>query len=118
MTNSEIIEQEIAELECKQIDYATAQKLAWLYIVRDHIKTPKERPVEVIDVVEAVRVESVETENVKEVVNIPDANSEFMQTIEGKDLNHVLAIIDETMDTLQTTLPRIYNCMMAKLREI
>ena len=118
MTNSEIIEQEIAELECKQIDYATAQKLAWLYIVRDHIKTPKERPVEVIDVVEAVRVESVEMEQVEEVIKVPRSDSEFMQTIEGKDLSCVLTVIDEAMNTLQTTLPSIYKNTMQRLREI
>ena len=118
MTNSEIIEQEIAELECKQIDYATAQKLAWLYIVRDHIKSPKERPVEVIDVVEAVRVESVESERTENAITVPDACSEFMQAIEGKDLDCVLKVMDETMNTLMTTLPRIYNAAITKLREI
>ena len=41
MRNCEIIEKEIAELEARQIDYGTAEKLAWLYIVWDHIKQPK-----------------------------------------------------------------------------
>lgn len=116
MTNSEIIEQEIAELECKQIDYSTAQKLAWLYIVRDHIKSPKERPVEVIDVIEAVKVESVEKEVVKTWNS--DSDSEFLRTIEGKDLGCVLTVLDDTMNTLQTTLPSIYKNMMQKLRDI
>ena len=110
MKNCEIIEKEIAELEARQIDYSTAEKLAWLYIVRDHIKQHKNYE----PVVEEPAAEVYE----KREIAVSSSGSEFMRTIEGKDLDHVLAIIDETMDTLQTTLPRIYNCMMAKLRDI
>ena len=117
MTNCEIIEQEIAELESKKIDYGTAEKLAWLYIVRDHIKHAKTPTMEVYAAPEPV--ESVERSMSKsEIVASASSGSEFMQTIEGKDLDCVLMIIDETMNTLQTTLPRIYNNAMAKLRDI
>ena len=109
MRNCEIIEKEIAELEARQIDYNTAEKLAWLYIVRDHIKQPK---------VQHIIEEPIERAEMREVVLKTSEDSEFMRVIEGKDLDCVLAIIDETMDTLQTTLPRIYNGMMSKLREI
>ena len=110
MKNCEIIEKEIQELEARQIDYSTAEKLAWLYIVRDHIKQPKgsvytEEPAEYIER--------------REVVSDADeSRSEFMQAVEGKDLDGVLGIIDETMSTLQMTLPRIYNCVMTKLKEL
>ncbi len=110
MRNCEIIEKEIAELEARQIDYGTAEKLAWLYIVRDHIKQPKNY--------QAAMEEPVEKSEMREIVVSSSEDSEFMRVIEGKDLDCVLAIINETMDTLQTTLPRIYNGMMAKLREI
>lgn len=117
MTNCEIIEQEIAELESKQIDYGTAEKLAWLYIVRDHIKHAKTPTMEVYTAPETV--ESMERSVSKpEIVLSANAGSEFLQTIEGKDLDCVLMVIDETMSTLQTTLPRIYNNAMAKLRDL
>lgn len=117
MTNCEIIEQEISELEKKQIDYGTAEKLAWLYIVRDHIKHAKTEPMEVYAAVEPA--ESMERSMSKpDIILTAGSESEFLQTIEGKDLDCVLMIIDETMNTLQTTLPRIYNNTMAKLRDI
>ena len=117
MTNCEIIEQEIAELEAKQIDYSTAEKLAWLYIVRDHIKHAKTQTMEVYEAPEPVK--SMERSVSKpEIVLSASSGSEFMQTIEGKDLDCVLMIIDETMNTIQTTLPRIYNNTMAQLRDI
>lgn len=117
MRNCEIIEQEIAELEAKQIDYGTAEKLAWLYIVRDHIKSPKthhteEHPTEE-SMVSMERAVSKPEMMVKE-----ESETEFLKIIEGKDLDCVLAIIDETMSVLQTTLPRIYNNTMAKLYNI
>ena len=110
MKNCEIIEREIAELEARQIDYSVAQKLAWLYIVRDHIKQPKNY--------QAAMEEHNESSDLRDIVISSSDGSEFMRVIEGKDLDCVLAVIDETMGTLQTTLPRIYNGMMAKLREI
>ena len=110
MKNCEIIEKEIAELEARQIDYSVAQKLAWLYIVRDHIKQPKNY--------QAAMEEPAESTEMRDIVLSSSEGSEFMRVIEGKDLDCVLAVIDETMDTLQTTLPRIYNGMMSKLREI
>ena len=110
MKNCEIIEKEIQELEARQIDYNTAEKLAWLYIVRDHIKQSKAQ----------IMPEEPEehTEQREVIYSSGDNASEFIRTIEGKDLDSVLMIVDETMDTLQTTLPRIYNCMMSKLRDI
>lgn len=109
MKNCEIIEKEIAELEARQIDYNVAEKLAWLYIVRDHIKQHKPH---------TTMEEPVEKSEMRDIVLSSGEGSEFMRVIEGKDLDCVLAVIDETMDTLQTTLPRIYNGMMSKLREI
>ena len=114
MTNCEIIEQEISELEKKQIDYSTAEKLAWLYIVRDHIKSPKAHHTEEYKAPESVEI--MERAVSKPEMIIKEASdSEFLKIIEGKDLDSVLAVIDETMSVLQTTLPRIYNNTMDKL---
>lgn len=114
MRNCEIIEQEIAELEAKQIDYGTAEKLAWLYIVRDHIKAPKTQHMEVRETTESME----RAENKPEITMNEETGSEFLEIIEGKNLDTVLEIIDETMNTLKTTLPRIYNNTMAKLYNI
>ena len=114
MTNCEIIEQEISELEKKQIDYGTAEKLAWLYIVRDHIKTPKTLQTQEHTVEESM-ISMERAVSKPEMMIKEESDSEFLKIIEGKDLDSVLAVIDETMSVLQTTLPRIYNNTMAKL---
>ena len=111
MRNCEIIEQEIAELEAKQIDYGTAEKLAWLYIVRDHIKAPKAQHMEVHETEDVTE----RYESKPDIIINEGTGSEFLEIIEGKNLDTVLEIIDETMSTLKTTLPRIYNNTMAKL---
>lgn len=92
MSNIEIIAQEIAELENRQIDYSTAEKLAWLYIVRDHL-IPKAEPAVYGD-------------------------SEFMQAIQGKDIASVMALIDELMAILQAVQPQLYSGVMRKLSEL
>ena len=44
MVNVETIEQEILELEKKDASYAVVERLAWLYIVRDHLLPPASEP--------------------------------------------------------------------------
>lgn len=38
MVSIEIIEEEILNLEKRDTSYAVCERLAWLYIVRDHLK--------------------------------------------------------------------------------
>ena len=47
-----------------------------------------------------------------------DSGSEFSRTINNKDINQVLEVIDDTMDTLSVVNPRFYNSIMSKLSEI
>ena len=39
MVSIEIIEEEILDLEKRDTSYAVCERLAWLYIVRDHLKS-------------------------------------------------------------------------------
>lgn len=93
VNNEEIIEQEIAELEGQKLDYATAQKLSWLYIVRDHMSA------------QAVSV-TISRE------------SAFMQAVDGKDSDKVWHLLDELMAALQALKPNLYESTLRKLREI
>lgn len=43
-------------------------------------------------------------------------DSEFLQTIKGKDPSEVWPIIDELMDTMKMINERVYNAVMRKLR--
>ena len=47
-----------------------------------------------------------------------NGGSEFSSMIHGMDAYDVWPIIDELMDVLQATNPRLYNGVMRKIREI
>lgn len=44
-----------------------------------------------------------------------ESNSEFGQAVKNKDVNEILALVDEIMDTLQVLNPRLYNSIMMRL---
>lgn len=46
------------------------------------------------------------------------SNTEFGQTIQGKDVISVLEVMDELVTILQAIQPQIYNGVMRKLKEI
>ena len=84
---------EISALEKEEPSFAVMQKLANLYIVRDHMS-------------------SVAAKN--EVV-IYDSGSDFSNKIQKKDINEVLEVIDELMETLQAINPRLYEGVLTRL---
>ena len=90
MIRGEDIEQAISELEKGQPTYQTVQKLADLYIVRDHIQ---------------------------DFVSIDDS-SEFLKMASGKKLAGVMSLMDELMETTQLLNPRLYESVMMRLGEI
>ena len=98
MVSREKIDSEILELETKHdTTYATCERLAWLYIVRDHItrqQTAQPTPLSV------------------------DPSSEFLQAVDGKDSVQVFAIMDDLMDTIRATAPRVYDRVMEMVRNI
>ena len=44
-------------------------------------------------------------------------DSEFESVIDGKDINGVVDVLTELMETLQILNPRLYNSVIQKLRE-
>ena len=46
-----------------------------------------------------------------------DSGSDFSRAIDGMDMNDVLAVIDEAMDTIKVLLPRLYDGIMRQLTE-
>lgn len=47
-----------------------------------------------------------------------DSGSEFSGIINGGDINQILEVIDDAMNTLSIVNPRFYNSIMNKLSEI
>lgn len=97
MINPDELDREILVLEKKDTTYANCERLAWLYIVRDHLDgKPAAQPTPL-----AV-----------------DPSSEFLQATAGKDSVAVFAVMDDLMDTLRVTAPRAYAGVLRRLREI
>ena len=48
-------------------------------------------------------------------INEYESGSDFGQAIKGKDLNAVMAVVDEIMETLRVFSPRLYDAAMRKL---
>ena len=44
-----------------------------------------------------------------------DSGSEFASVVNGRDINEILPVIDELVDTLSVIQPRLYNAVMEKL---
>ena len=47
-----------------------------------------------------------------------DGDSEFLRAIKGKDSAAVWAVIDDLMDTLHVTMPRAYNGVMRRIKDL
>ena len=90
---------EITKLENQPVTFSTVEKLALLYIVRDHIMDHPENPPEVIEDV------------------YPDSDSEFMQACRRNDCRRTLTILDEIMYTIAGKDPKLYSIILQKLWE-
>ena len=97
MINLDMINGEITELEAKTPTYATVERLAWLYIVRDHstIGAAPERAENVI---------------------FYDGESDFAKAVNGRKTADIMRVLDELMSTLMAMQPRLYNMVMDMLK--
>lgn len=92
---------EISVLEEEKPTHLSMQKLASLYIVRDHLimglqpSTPVTATIETIPAMET--------------------RSEFLESIAGKNVKDVLVVVDELVGTIQLLDSNLYNSFMRKL---
>ena len=86
----------------------TCLKLASFYTIQDHLFSN--------DRIEHDSHYSYADEPSTSVESVNyDGESEFAQIIKGKDMNQVLSILDEAMDTIHVLIPKLYNGIIAKL---
>lgn len=98
MLSIDEIENTILDLENHDTTFSTCEKLAWLYIVKDHIKP---------NVTQMVSNNSI-------AVN----GSEFLDTISNKNMTDVMQILDEHMQVIQLLHPKEYRSLIEKLNKI
>lgn len=90
------LDKTILELEMRDTTFANCSKLADLYVVRDHMTGEQTKQPMSIEV---------------------EPSSEFLVAISGKDSVVMWSIMDDLMDTLRVSFPRVYSSVMRKIIE-
>lgn len=102
MVDLDIINGTIAEWESKDLTFVVVERLAWLYIVRDHvlmnIKPDEPEPV----IMPAVAISS---------------GSEFMEVCSKANPVKMWSTLDDLMNTIQLLQPKLYQATIDKLQE-
>ena len=98
MISIEQLNGEISMLEDEVPTHVIMQKLANLYIIRDHI---------------AVGQNKIEQ---KEELYTTYGDSDFLKAISGKNLRNVMLKIDELMTTLYVINPKLYKNVIDEMR--
>ena len=97
MINLETIEREISEVEAaRDTTYRTCERLAWLYIVRDHL-IPK-------------RMAEGVTEEMQ--------GSEFLRACSGLSYPALMRVLDDHMSALSVMQPKMYESLLEKIRAL
>lgn len=104
------IEIEIARLEYNESSYEAYSRLADLYTIIDRMDR-------------AEAAQKAPEPQLKASMSAPDptlfdGDSEFLRAIKGKDSAAVWSVIDDLMDTLHVTMPRAYNGVMRKIKDL
>lgn len=97
MIDLDEINRTILKLEQNDTTFATCEKLADLYIVRDHLTAQAPKQLPQLDIT---------------------GDSPFLKAIDGKDSIKIWAIIDELMESERIVNPRVYDSVMRKIEAI
>ena len=97
MLSLDSIEKTIIELEAKDTTFSNCERLAPLYIVRDHLRGYNVSP---------------------EATIALEGESDFLKAINGKNPNLIFPIIDKLMEVEEVLHPRIYDQTMAELKVV
>ena len=100
MINLDEINGEIAKLESQPTTYVTVERLAWLYVVRDHITLSAAKNI----------VSATNYDTVPEI-----GTSDFLLACAGKPISDVMRTIDELMTTIRTIHPQLYDAVLANI---
>lgn len=94
MLSVEEVERTILELEKRDTTYATCERLAWLYIVHDHLT---QRIVQ-----EKARAAEME-------------GSPFLSACSGAEISEILRVLNEHMDAVRVIYPKEYEAVVKRI---
>lgn len=92
MINLEEIDKAILELESHDTTYATCEKLAWLYIVKDHISG-----------------------NTLTRKATPNYQSEFLAAATNCEIDRLMKILDEHFEVVKAIFPKEYEKVIQRI---
>jgi len=95
MISIDVIEKEITELEARDTTYATIERLAWLYIVRDKLSGTVPQA--------SVRMRST---------------SPFLQAVSGAPVEGVYTILDKLMSEIGVLYPTEYDNIIKQIKAL
>ena len=96
MVSLDIIEREIRELEARgETTYAQCERLAWLYVVRDHLLPPTGDR-------DAERLEG----------------SEFLEACSGVPYGALMRVLDEHMAAIKIVRGNEYESVLERIRAL
>ena len=115
MITEKDLQEAIAECEGQRNPNAnTCMKLAAFYIIRHemfgHPLTPIEKDIEEFSGYSG----GVDAGSVADY----DSGSEFSEAIRGMDYADILPVMDELMESVKIVIPRLYDSVIARLRDI
>lgn len=84
------LREEIRKLESEESNWTVVQRLSWLYTLRNNTSSNE----------------------------ITLDGSEFLSIASTKNIDRVMAVMNELMDTEKAVHPKIYSAVMKKLNEI
>lgn len=95
MVSLETIEREIDELLSRDTTYAVCERLAWLYVVRDHLRA---------------------SYKASDFGAASMSGSEFLEAASAARYEDLMRVLDEHMQALMVVQPRAYESLMSKIR--
>ena len=96
MLSIEEAERTILELEKRDTTYATCERLAWLYIVHDHLT---QRIVQ-------------EKAHASEMEGSP-----FLSACSGAEIAEILRVMNDHMEAVRVIYPKEYSTVVEKIKE-
>lgn len=100
MISLEQLNEEIAALESEKPSYQVMERLADMYVVRDHMLVGRNAD---------------HAPSVAKTLPCLNTGTEFAHAVDGKSAEAVMDLFDELMTTLSAINPRLYECVMKKL---
>ena len=118
MLDPKEIEIEIARLEYGESSYPAYAKLANLYTIREQMeKAEQAKAMPTYNYDSDVPTAAARYEILPQTVG-HHGDTEFLNTLDGKDAEQAWLIMDNLMDTLHTVNPRVYESIIRKIRSL